>query len=480
MTTYSDTLPETLNPDSPVAKRAARRRWWLVAILLIAPLVLIVMGVLTLVIVLLAQHGVAMASVKEEVARIQAAGEPITTDDLHAHQRVPSGTADITHLWLAALDSLDEKQFNLDAQPLPIVGQREVSVLSPADVASAEALLAKYDATVKATLVAAQAEGECRISVKFEDGFAALLPNAQKSRTLASLMKLRGRTALARGDTEQAVESVEALFGTSRALSHQMLLIEHLVRMATASMSLTEVEFLLNEAQLDDGQLKRLARQVEALDFQQGLTTSLMGERAMGYHTFHHMEQMSMGNVVNKPNPGNGNLSRPADCAIYLGFLREMIAASREPFPQALDQSQAVEGRLKQLAGSRNPLERYNAMVTLLILPATQASFQATGRNLAFREATRCAVAAERYRLAHGQPPQKLGDLVPEFLTVVPSDPFDGQPLRMKATDGELVFYSIGKDRKDDGGVDNNHSGEPDVCVRYKPRSPLPETPRKK
>jgi hypothetical protein len=292
-------------------------------------------------------------------------------------------------------------------------------------------------------------------------------------------MKLRSRSAVARGDAGQAVESVEALFGASRALSHQILLIEHLVRLATARMALGEVELLLSEAQLDEAQLARLARQVEALDFRQGLTTSLIGERGMGYHAFHHMEQMSLGEIVSKPNAGEGSLTRPDDCRLFLEFLRDMVQASREPFPQAIDQQEAIERRLKQLAGDRNPLTRYNAMMTLLILPATGKSFQATGRNLAAREATLCAIAAERYRLRHGQPPQKLADLAPEFLPAVPSDPFDGQPLRMAAKDGGLVFYSVGADRKDDGGVENEQSGEPDVCVRLK-QSPAEQSERKK
>jgi hypothetical protein len=473
MTAYSDALPEALDPESPVFKRAAKRRWWFLAsVLVIAPLVLVVAGVLAIVIWVTAHYSAANRAVRTEVARIHAAGEPITVTDMHAYHRAKPGTNDTTHLWLAAADSLDEQQFFTDAQPLPIVGDGAADSLAAADLAAAEALLAKYDATVQLTLTAAQAEGECRFPVQYERGFSALLPNAQKMRTLARLLKLRGRVAAAKGETDKAVESVEALFGTSRSMSHQLLLIEHLVRLATATVALREVEALVSEAELTDVQLARLQGHIEALQFDSGLSESLLGERAMGYHTFHHMEQMSLDGQVaaQPPNPGEGSLSRPGDCALYLGFLREMIAASREPFPVAIDQAHRSEQRLQQMAGTRNPLERYNAMVTLLILPATTKSFEATGRNLALRDATLCALAAQRHRLKHGQLPAKLADLVPEFLPAVPTDPFDGQPLRMldrvSADKGDaLLFYSVGKDRKDDGGVETGHSAEPDIVV---------------
>jgi hypothetical protein len=60
---------------------------------------------------------------------------------------------------------------------------------------------------------------------------------------------------------------------------------------------------------------------------------------------------------------------------------------------------------------------------------------------------------------------------VPEFLPGVPTDPFDGQPIHMADKGDALLFYSVGKDRKDGGGAEKEHSGEPDVVVRLKKRS---------
>jgi hypothetical protein len=73
----------------------------------------------------------------------------------------------------------------------------------------------------------------------------------------------------------------------------------------------------------------------------------------------------------------------------------------------------------------------------------------------------RCTVAAlavERYRLAHGQWPESLDSVVPEYLPAAPTDPFDGQPLRFRRLENGLVIYSVGLDLHDDGGILNRQN----------------------
>jgi hypothetical protein len=73
-------------------------------------------------------------------------------------------------------------------------------------------------------------------------------------------------------------------------------------------------------------------------------------------------------------------------------------------------------------------------------------------RNKAELRSAVAALAAERYRWAEGHWPESLDVLVPRYLVAVPTDPFDGQPLRLKRLSEGLVIYSIGVDRTDDGG----------------------------
>jgi hypothetical protein len=61
--------------------------------------------------------------------------------------------------------------------------------------------------------------------------------------------------------------------------------------------------------------------------------------------------------------------------------------------------------------------------------------------------------ALEHCHLAHGKYPEKLDDLVPQFIAKLPHDVIGGQPLKYRRTaDGQFVLYSIGWNETDDGG----------------------------
>jgi hypothetical protein len=63
------------------------------------------------------------------------------------------------------------------------------------------------------------------------------------------------------------------------------------------------------------------------------------------------------------------------------------------------------------------------------------------------------AIALKRFQLQHGNFPEKLAELTPEFLPAVPLDPVDGKPLRYRRNaDGTFLLYSVGDDGVDNGG----------------------------
>ena len=64
------------------------------------------------------------------------------------------------------------------------------------------------------------------------------------------------------------------------------------------------------------------------------------------------------------------------------------------------------------------------------------------------------ACALERFHLAHGEYPETLGSLVPQFLAAIPHEIVGGQPLHFRrAADGTFILYSVGWDGLDHGGA---------------------------
>jgi hypothetical protein len=89
-----------------------------------------------------------------------------------------------------------------------------------------------------------------------------------------------------------------------------------------------------------------------------------------------------------------------------------------------------------------------------MLAPAMTNIAQTCQRNHAMLRAAIVALAAERFRQQHGRWPAALGELVQAgLLKAVPTDPFDGQPLRLARTADGLIVYSVGPDKADDGGT---------------------------
>jgi hypothetical protein len=87
-----------------------------------------------------------------------------------------------------------------------------------------------------------------------------------------------------------------------------------------------------------------------------------------------------------------------------------------------------------------------------LLLPAISAVYVAAERTAQTRDAAEVAIALEVWHRRHGTWPERLEQLVPDLLPAVPADRLDGQPLHYVVRDGQPVLYSVGRDRRDDGG----------------------------
>jgi hypothetical protein len=121
---------------------------------------------------------------------------------------------------------------------------------------------------------------------------------------------------------------------------------------------------------------------------------------------------------------------------------------------------EAVDNVVATASRHRSP---YNFLAATA-LPYFSKAAQTTARNQTLANEAFVACGLERYRLAHGQYPDTLEALVPQFAEKLPHDIMGGQPLKYHRTGhNRFVLYSVGWNGKDDGGVPGKTAAEGDL-----------------
>lgn len=306
--------------------------------------------------------------------------------------------------------------------------------------------------------------------------------------------------ALHRGDTGEAVTNSRALHSLIRQWQTECLLISTMVRNALVEISAADDWGLLQAPDLTDQQLADLQHDWENLEFIRSAENSLLMERAIGtasidfLRTSNNPAMSLTGGYSSSGSPPAGsanwyddlvdsskaavrNTKRKTSEALWkaswsytdqlhaLQADQVILDAIRrvETNGYFLDALRDEEKKLATLQSnwSSNRWERVFAQIDdedlRHAVSGWAVSLNKTLDRVLRAEITRqltiTAIALRRYRLRHGDYPADLSALAPEFLSAIPRDPVDGQPLRYRRNpDGTFLLYSIGKDGKDNGG----------------------------
>jgi hypothetical protein len=404
------------------------------------------------------------ARLEKLLAEVRDRGEPTTAAEMEDYYALTAGAADPAPLWLAAVRRLESPAYVASAGDLPTVGTGEGEIPLPGEPwpleSKAEEHLARYAASLLKMHEAAAIGGPGRYPTDFDEGLAMQLPHAQALRSGARLLDLEARTRARRGDAHGAAESIHAMFMAAESLQLEPILISQLVRFAIAGVAAQTVEDLLPAVAFADEDLALLQADLERPDYHAGLQQAVLGEQFFGITIF--TNPASLGDEAPSLNASRLMLMRDDDLALYLDCLQKYRSAAGEPWLQAMDEAAAVGEELE--TRTKTPAGRFRYPLTALLTPAMDAVFPAGARGEALLRVAATAVAVERFRLQHDRLPENLEQLAPEFLAAVPTDPFDGKPLRYVAGENGYTVYSIGRDGVDNGGKESARAGEPDVA----------------
>jgi hypothetical protein len=153
-------------------------------------------------------------------------------------------------------------------------------------------------------------------------------------------------------------------------------------------------------------------------------------------------------------------LTRPVRDHAIVAQLREFddaLAVANAPWPAKLDagiattqayRRQMPMGRRSSVQRLLEPFGRNMAAVDL------ESAVTTAAEALARTRASVAALAVARFQRTHdGNLPSTLQDLSAEYLSTQPIDPYTGTPLIYHRDGRSFKVYSVGINRKDDGGV---------------------------
>jgi type II secretory pathway pseudopilin PulG len=133
--------------------------------------------------------------------------------------------------------------------------------------------------------------------------------------------------------------------------------------------------------------------------------------------------------------------------AVYLDvWFSTLVPANSTIAPASMKQAQQDVDRF---VASRSP---YRLLSAVAIPNLVKARLVTANRQSMVQQA-RIGCALEQYHLAHGDYPETLDALAPQFLPKITEDSVNGRPFRYhRLPGGTYQLYSIGLDGKDDGG----------------------------
>src|ERR1035441_10605285 len=293
------------------------------------------------------------------------------------------------------------------------------------------------------------------------DGVGELLPWLANVKRCGQLFQLRILAELDNGQSQQALEDVKLLLQVNDSLRGQPYLISHLVRMAVMAIALQPVYEGLAQRRWSDAQLMELEQVLARQDFLADFEFAIKGEKVFVIEAFEkqritreskQLEEHSGTNKIVTISyrfmPSAYFYQNELNFAqMHQRFIVPLVdLTNRVVVPAALRQAQAaVQSETKHYS--------YYKVQALMVFPAISKAVMKFATIQAQMDLARLACALERHRLAHGEYPETLDTLAPQFIAKVPHDIINGQPLHYRRSeDGKFVLYSVGWDEKDDGG----------------------------
>jgi hypothetical protein len=410
-------------------------------------------------------------SAKNQIGRLRARAASIVVATFPP--RIPDGrnAARIYEQAFKSLGIVTEKETIVWAIPVckwldsP---QADSSTARPSDAEIREIL--KSNALGLKQLRRASAMQQCNFVEFFDwtDLMGALLTQVSSMQSAAELLATDARMRIIDGDLPGAIADINALLAMSEHITRDPTIMTALASISVETHAVETLKIVLANNNITASEVSSL--RIDPL-FSHGrmVRWALRGEEVTGLSGLASLDGSAYRLLNSRYLPG---LLIP----LYRVFLMDDEVQAHETAVRAWQELASMpyhQTREKWKTLSRRLMKRQTGFLATSTLSCISKYPERAAEGDAKHRLACLAVAITLYRIKTGALPESLDKLTPEFIEAVPTDPFNGEPLRMIVNkDGGAVLYSIGPDIKDNTGAPmDNGKRTGDITFRLAPKN---------
>jgi hypothetical protein len=290
----------------------------------------------------------------------------------------------------------------------------------------------------------------CRFPVDWGAGAGVKLGEIKQMRRMAWLLRAQTVQEARSGQGKQALQDACAIFRMSEHLAPEPTLISTVSSMALEKMGYGVLAQVLESHAFTSAQAREVAQRLPTTDWEAVFTRDLYGERTFGLWIFDYARaNAGRGHTLPSDQEESsvfwfrglpGLLWLPFakfDEIVYLRSLDSAVADSRLPAPHPLGDSLNAP---------------WYARMTKTCIPTLAMAGRRRDEALVYRRLAHVALALSAYRADKGRYPERLSDVESACGSPLPTDLFTGQAFVYRREGEGYVLYSVGRNRKDDGG----------------------------
>lgn len=309
----------------------------------------------------------------------------------------------------------------------------------------------------------------------FSAGTKLTTPHYSPLRTAADILRIQIRISISARAKDEAARDIWRLLNLADFVATEPTCLSQLIRITLIEGALDELSYAVAADALTETWALRFSERLAKIDIKAGMLNAFDGERlAFGAPLFEDMISGKV-NAADAFSQFEGGRKNPL-LHIPKGWMRLEYASYLHHFHRyrsisETDWTQPIEQH-RQMSEVSTSIPRYRFFV-LVALPSLAGVTSKAVENQTRTIAAQAGLAAHRYRLHHGHFPTSLTELVPGFLSAIPTDNHSGAPMIYRREQAAFLLYGVGKNGRDDGGRSTSPRKEDDLG--FSPALLLPE-----